>query len=73
MNSRPDVMFAEDYDGELVIARAYGFRIERCGDPITREGDLVHFETPHVHRVWRLTGECRRIGKGRAYRGVWPD
>jgi hypothetical protein len=72
-----DVMFAGDPDaishGALIIENAAFFRVDRCGDELTHEGDLVHFETPHVHRIWRLTGETDLLGGVPSYRGVWPD
>lgn len=67
-------MFTADLDtGALTIERAAFWRVERCGDPVTRAGDLVHFETSTVHRIWRLTGEIGLFGNLLSYRGVWPD
>lgn len=74
LENRADVMFAAGAAVTLLVERMRFFRVEHCGDPITHAGDLVHFETSKVHRVWRLTGETEWIdGEVVAYRGVWPD
>jgi predicted 2-oxoglutarate/Fe(II)-dependent dioxygenase YbiX len=66
---KPDLMFGVNDDGTLVVERGYGFRVEQHGETLAA-GDLVHLETKHEHRIWRLTGERDLRG---SYRGVWPD